>query len=57
MANEKERIMPARYEAIRDNMLKRGLTLAEAKTSAARIFNSSRKKGEKPVAGKEKKGH
>lgn len=44
--------MPARYEAIRDSLVKRGESLKAAKTSAARIFNASRKRGEAPVTGK-----
>jgi len=36
-------------------MLEKGLSLKAAKTSAARIFNSTRKKNEAPVTGKHKK--
>jgi hypothetical protein len=44
--------MPARYEAIRDSFVKKGKPLAAAKTSAAKIFNATRKRGEAPVTGK-----
>lgn len=50
--------MPAKYEAIRDKihkeLVKKGVkdALAKAKTSAARIYNSQRGAGEKPVTGK-----
>jgi hypothetical protein len=43
--------MPARYEAIRDSLVKKGMPLAEAKGHAARIFNASRKPGVAPVTG------
>ncbi len=46
--------MPARYEAIRDSLTKKGMSLAEAKTHAAKIFNATRKPGVKPVTGPEK---
>jgi hypothetical protein len=46
--------MPKKYEAIRDKLVDKGLTLTSAKTSAARIFNSQRKPGQKPVTGKHK---
>lgn len=32
--------MPAQYEAIRDKFVKEGMSLAEAKTRAAKIYNS-----------------
>ncbi len=32
--------MPREYEAIRDNLVKRGKSLKEAKTEAAKIYNS-----------------
>ena len=41
--------MPAKYEAIKRRLLAAGKTLADAKTSAARIFNATRKRGEAPV--------
>jgi hypothetical protein len=41
--------MPKKYEAIRDKLLKQGKSAKAAKKSAARIYNSQRKKGEKPV--------
>ena len=47
--------MPAKYEAIRDKFIKEGMSSKEAKTRAAKIFNASRKKGEKPVTRKEDK--
>lgn len=44
--------MPPRYEAIRDNLISKGMPSAQAKTTAAKIYNSSRKDGEKPVTRK-----
>lgn len=44
--------MPAKYEAMRDAFIKQGLSAAAAKTKAAKIFNATRKPGEKPVTGK-----
>jgi hypothetical protein len=41
--------MPRKYEAIRDKLKASGKSDKAAKKSAARIFNSQRKKGEKPV--------
>lgn len=46
--------MPAKYEAIRDSMIKKGKAPAAAKTSAAKIFNATRKKGTPPVTRKSK---
>jgi hypothetical protein len=43
--------VPAKYTAIRDSLMARGKSSAEAKTSAARIFNATRKQGQKPVTG------
>ncbi len=47
--------MPAKYEAIRDSLTKKGMGLAEAKTHAAKIYNSQRKPGVAPVTGKAEK--
>lgn len=44
--------MPKQYEAIRDSLVKKGKSLKAAKTTAAKIYNSKRKKGQKPVTGK-----
>ncbi len=44
--------MPKKYEAIRDKAVKEGMSLAAAKTKAAKIYNATRKKGQKPVTGK-----
>jgi len=41
--------MPAKYEAIRDQSIKEGLSTKMAKQKAARIFNAERKPGEAPV--------
>lgn len=54
--------MPDRYEAIRDSIFKRNkakgmsdhAALREAKTSAAKIYNSHLLEGEKPVTGPER---
>lgn len=43
--------MPKQYEAIRDSLVKKGVPLKKAKTSAAKIYNSKRGK-KKPVTGK-----
>lgn len=43
--------MPAKYEAIRDKFKSQGMSDAEAKTRAAKIFNATRKKGQAPVTG------
>jgi len=39
--------MPKQYEAIRDALVKKGMSLKAAKTEAAKIYNSKHKK--KPV--------
>lgn len=41
--------MPAMYEALKSKFKQKGVTDAEAKTSAARIFNARRKPGTAPV--------
>ncbi len=43
--------MPAKYEAIRDKLKAEGKSDAAAKTSAAKIFNATRKPGQAPVTG------
>lgn len=35
--------MPAQYKAIRDSFVKKGVPLKEAKTRAAKIYNSKHK--------------
>ncbi len=45
--------LPAKYVAIRDKLIAEGKSSKEAKTRAAKIFNATRKKGEKPVTRKE----
>lgn len=44
--------MPKKYEAIRDKLKKKGVSSKAAKTSAAKIFNATRKRGTKPVTRK-----
>jgi hypothetical protein len=44
--------MPARYEAIRDYYIRKGLAEKVAKTKAAKIYNATRKQGQAPVTGK-----
>ena len=44
--------MPPRYEAMRDKFKKQGLSPKAAKTKAAKIYNATRKKGQKPVTRK-----
>ncbi len=41
--------MPREYEAIRDRLIRKGFGVREAKTKAAKIYNSRRKAGQKPV--------
>ena len=44
--------MPKKYEAMRDKFKKSGMSDKAAKGKAARIYNSQRKKGQKPVTRK-----
>jgi hypothetical protein len=44
--------MPKQYEAMRDKFIKEGMSPKSAKGKAPRIYNSKRKKGQKPVTGK-----
>lgn len=44
--------MPAKYEAMRDKFKQQGMSTKAAKTKAARIYNGTRKKGQKPVTRK-----
>lgn len=46
--------MPKKYEAIRDKLLEKGIASKIAKTRAAKIYNATRKPGQKPVTGKHK---
>lgn len=46
--------MPKKYEAIRDKFKKEGMGSKEAKTRAAKIYNATRKRGQRPVTGKHK---
>ena len=41
--------MPKRYEKMRDAFKKGGLSEKKAKTKAAKIYNATRKPGQKPV--------
>jgi hypothetical protein len=36
--------MPKQYEAIRDSLVAKGMSLKQAKTKAAKIYNSKHKK-------------
>ena len=47
--------MPKAYEKLRDKFIAQGMSVKEAKRKAARIYNSMRKKGQKPVTRKEHK--
>jgi hypothetical protein len=38
--------MPARYEAVRDSLVEKGVPLSDAKTRAAKIYNATRKGNE-----------
>lgn len=42
--------MPKKYEAIRDKFEEEGMSTKQAEEHAAKIYNSSRKPGQKPVA-------
>lgn len=44
--------MPAKYEAIRDAYIRRGMSRKKAEELAARTFNKQRKRGQKPVTGR-----
>lgn len=44
--------MPRKYEAIRDKLKSKGMSVAEAKTRAAKIYNATRKPGQRPVTRK-----
>jgi hypothetical protein len=44
--------MPAKYEAMRDKFERTGMPAKAAKKKAARIYNATRKKGQKPVTRK-----
>lgn len=44
--------MPRKYEAIRDRCIAKGGSSKRCKTKAAKIYNATRKKGQKPVSGK-----
>lgn len=44
--------MPKRYEAMRDKFKDEGMKDKSAKKKAARIYNATRKKGQKPVTRK-----
>jgi len=48
-------IVPKKYEKLRDKFIKGGLSEEVAKTKAAKIFNATRKRGQKPVTGKKHK--
>lgn len=43
--------MPARYEAMKREFIRQGLSDKAAKTKAAKIFNATRKPGQAPVTG------
>jgi len=47
--------MPKQYEAIRDRLVQKGLSLKEAKRRAAKIYNAGRKPSQRPVSGPCKK--
>ena len=46
--------MPKKYEAMRDKFMKKGMKEDKAKEKAAKIYNATKKKGEKAVSGKMK---
>lgn len=44
--------MPKKYEAMRNKFERKGMSAKAAKKKAARIFNGTRKPGQKPVTRK-----
>lgn len=46
--------MPKKYEAIRDRCKRQGGGAKACKKKAARIYNATRKRGQKPVTRKSK---
>jgi hypothetical protein len=44
--------MPPRYEAMRNKFEQKGMKPKAAKKKAARIYNATRKKGQRPVTRK-----
>lgn len=44
--------MPKKYEKMRDKFERQGMPAKAAKTKAAKIYNSQRKKGQRPVTKK-----
>lgn len=46
--------MPKKYEAMRDKFVKEGMSAKIAKQKAAKIFNATRKKGQRPVTRRSK---
>lgn len=46
--------MPKKYEKIRDACMAKGKPEKACKTMAAKVFNSTRKPGQKPVTRKSK---
>lgn len=44
--------MPKKYEAMRDKFKREGMSAKAAKGKAARIYNGTRKKGQRPVTRK-----
>lgn len=45
-------VMPKKYEDIRDKCISKGGSTAACKTKAAKIYNATRKSGQRPVTGK-----
>lgn len=41
--------MPQRYVSIKESLVAKGASVKAAKTKAAKIYNATRKSGEKPV--------
>lgn len=46
--------MPKKYEAIRDKLERKGVSARVAKTRAAKIYNATRKPGQRPVTRRSK---
>lgn len=41
--------MPEQYEAIKEKLIKKGMSKKEAKKRAAKIYNAQREEGQEPV--------
>ncbi len=49
-----DNVMPSEYERVRDKFIGQGMSFSGAQKKAAKIYNSRRRKGDKPVQRKGK---